>query len=117
LQEYQSDFSSSLSPLQPNGFENLGSSTLLGYDDTLITLKAYQLALKNDRTACLSCDMEKAFASMHGTNAYQGITGQISFNPGDNNPLQKEILLARFSENGALNVIQQNNCFQANSCS
>lgn len=102
LSEYQRTFQSRT--LTPN--------VILNYDAVQVFLHSYQLALATGTVSCLPCALENALQEMHGTQIWQGISGQIAFENGSTEPTDKIILL-NIIENGTTKTLDYRGCFLA----
>jgi len=108
LNEYTSQFGEN--PALLNGFSNLDTNTILAYDNTMVMLRAYQIAIQNKGTNDIRNALLNALGSMHGSQAFQGVSGQISFESGSGDPIKKQIIIASI-ENGIVKTKLRYNCF------
>jgi ABC-type branched-subunit amino acid transport system substrate-binding protein len=108
LNEYTSYFGSD--PRLLNGLSNLDTNTILAYDNTLVLLNAYQIAIQQKNTNDIENALVAALTTMHGTNAFQGVSGQISFEAGNGDPIRKQIIIASI-EGGTVVTKFRYNCF------
>jgi ABC-type branched-subunit amino acid transport system substrate-binding protein len=101
LSSYQSTF--------PSGVMN--TNVMLTYDAINVFLQGYQMALANGGTdTCLPCALQKAFHTMNGAQAWQGVSGQIAFDSRSTEPIDKVILI-NVIENGTTKTIDYRGCF------
>ncbi|MGI9060269.1 MAG: protein kinase domain-containing protein [Ktedonobacteraceae bacterium] len=96
------------------GYSRADSDVILSYDAMLTMLKASNIALATNKNFTGS-DLQKALLQIKGTNAVQGVSGQISFAPtGD--PVNKAIVVLYVDANGHIHLNSVQGCFLVGKC-
>ena len=89
-----------------------GPNVPLLYDAVNVLLEGYRMALANGGSdTCLPCAVQKALQSMNGTQAWQGVTGQIAFTDKSTEPVDK-VLLINVIQNRTTKTIASRGCFR-----
>jgi branched-chain amino acid transport system substrate-binding protein len=89
----------------------IGLGTMVTYDAVNVFLRGYQMVLASGGPSpCLSCALQQALQSMHGAQAWQGVSGQIAFDESSTEAIDKVISISHF-ENGTLKTIEYRGCF------
>jgi serine/threonine protein kinase len=86
------------------GFQRPSYSVMLSYDATLTMLTATSNALKGGKTQLTGQDLQLALSQLHGPDAVQGVSGQISFTNGSD-PDQKAVLVLMVSDQGFFQMV------------
>jgi serine/threonine protein kinase/ABC-type branched-subunit amino acid transport system substrate-binding protein len=87
------------------GFRRPSYNAMLSYDATLTMLTATSNALKSGKTTTGDI-LQQALSQIKGSNAVQGVSGQISFSNGSD-PDQKAVLVIMVSNNGFFQMVPQ----------
>ncbi len=96
----------------PYGYSRASSSTIVSYDALSVLLTAYQRALSQGQ------DLQVALKTITGTQAFQGVSGQISFSAGGN-PLNKVVVILSVDPHGDVKLASSQGiqgCFLINQC-
>jgi branched-chain amino acid transport system substrate-binding protein len=107
LQVQQLPFISTFTRSYRDTFESntIGPNTMLVYDAANVFLHGYQRATVNKSTnTCVPCALQSTFQSMNGSQAWQGVTGQIAFANGSTEPANKVVLIEEIG-NGVLKTV------------
>ena len=96
------------------GYTRADSDVILSYDAMITMLKASNIALATNKNFTGS-DLQKALLQIKGTNAVQGVSGQISFAPtGD--PVNKAIVVLYVDADGHIHLNSVQGCFLVGKC-
>jgi eukaryotic-like serine/threonine-protein kinase len=96
------------------GYTRADSDVILSYDAMITMLKASNIALATNKNFNGS-DLQKALLQIKGTNAVQGVSGQISFAPtGD--PINKAIVVLYVDADGHIHLNSVQGCFLVGKC-
>ena len=96
---------------QPYGYGRANSDTIVSYDALSVLLTAYQ-RLSQGQT------LQVALKELTGDQAFQGVSGQISFGT-DGNPLNKAVVLLSLRPDGDVQLASTSGiqgCFLINTC-
>ena len=89
------DYAGAFGPAKPGkspyGFTRADSGTMLAYDATFALLQASNLSLK-DRYPLTGNGIQQALTQLKGSNALQGVTGQLAFDE-NGNPIDKAVTI------------------------
>jgi ABC-type branched-subunit amino acid transport system substrate-binding protein len=97
----------------PYGYTRPDSDSILAYDAMLAVLTASKNILAKGKTSFTSIDLRHALAKIAGSQAVEGVSGLISFEP-DGDPVHKAIVVLSASPNGHFQVISVLGHFSAN---
>ncbi|HEY4034401.1 MAG TPA: ABC transporter substrate-binding protein [Ktedonobacteraceae bacterium] len=105
--EYSQAFQSAKPPSNPYGYTRADAPVMLTYDGLNVLLKGMQIAEQGQSTANITPgtmnitpdDLQQALTTISGPQAFQGITGQISFDS-NHDPTDKELLVLRGTPQG-----------------
>jgi len=97
------------------GFQRADGDTILSYDATLAMLTAVNNALTGTKTAITTNDLLLGIQAIKGTNALQGVSGQIAFGP-DSNPINKALVILRVVNGGFFTLVSVQPCFPVGQC-
>ena len=96
------------------GFSRPENDTVLAYDATTALLKGYQNALNAGTSTVTPNALQQGLAKITGGQAFQGVSGQISFGP-DGDPINKAVVILYVDSVGHIKMIPNNGiqgCFQ-----
>ncbi len=96
------------------GFTRAPADAILSYDAMLTILKASNIVLTKN-IGLSPDDLQKALQQITGSNAIQGVSGQISFGP-DNDPTNKAIVVLYVDSNGHIHLKSVEGCFLVSQC-
>jgi len=97
------------------GFQRADGDTILSYDATVAMLTAVNNALTGTKTAITTNDLLLGIQAIKGTNALQGVSGQIAFGP-DSNPINKALVILRVVNGGFFTLVSVQPCFPVGQC-
>jgi serine/threonine protein kinase len=83
----------------PYGYTRAGYNVVLSFDATLALLDAGKNALGTQTTGLTPVKLRTALATINGTRAIQGVSGQISFGT-DGNPIDKAVVTMHVAKGG-----------------
>jgi eukaryotic-like serine/threonine-protein kinase len=112
FQEYQTNFGTLKGP---TGFPIIDATVMLGYDALLTLLHGSQQVLSTKSTITAS-DLTQALKQITGSNAIQGNTGRIAFDPNGNQD-QRKIIFVEHIEGTNLVIDEKQGCLYGNNCS
>src|SRR5205823_854322 len=100
---------------QPYGYILPNSDTILSYDALSVLLTGYQNAISQSQ------DLQGAMRAITGTQTFQGVSGQISFDE-NGNPLNKVVVVLSFDPRRGVSLAPASKngiqgCFLVNQCS
>jgi serine/threonine protein kinase/ABC-type branched-subunit amino acid transport system substrate-binding protein len=98
------------------GFQRADGDTILSYDATVAMLTAANNALTGTKTAITPHDLLLGIQAIKGTNALQGVSGQIAFGS-DSNPINKSLVILRVINGGFFTLVSVQPCFPVGQCS
>ena len=90
----------------PYGFTRPSYNVMLGYDATLTLIKAAGNVVSSGKKAFSGEDIRQALLSINGSNAIQGVSGQVSLGQ-DGNPVDKVVLILYVDEQGYIHMENQ----------
>jgi ABC-type branched-subunit amino acid transport system substrate-binding protein len=79
----------------PYGYTRPTNHNALAYDAMLALLKASSLAVASGKTTVTPQDIQQGLTQIHGANAVQGVSGQISFDS-NGNAVNKAVVILYF---------------------
>jgi ABC-type branched-subunit amino acid transport system substrate-binding protein len=97
------------------GYTRADGDTILSYDATVAMLTAANNALTGTKTAITTNDLLLGIQAIKGTNAFQGVSGQIAFGP-DSNPINKALVILRVVNGGFFTLVSVQPCFPVGQC-
>ncbi len=97
------------------GFQRADGDTILSYDATVAMLTAVNNELTGTKTAITTSEMLHGIKAIQGSNALQGVSGQISFGP-DGNPVKKALVILRVVNGGFFTLVSVQPCFPVGQC-
>ncbi len=97
------------------GFQRADGDTILSYDATVAMLTAVNNELTGTKTAITLSDMLQGIKAISGSNALQGVSGQISFGS-DGNPVNKSLVILRVINGGFFTLVSVQPCFPVGKC-
>jgi eukaryotic-like serine/threonine-protein kinase len=89
--------------------------TILSYDATVAMLTAVNNELTGTKTAITMSNLLQGIKAIQGSNALQGVSGQISFGS-DGNPINKALVILRVVNGGFFTLISVQPCFPVGQC-
>jgi len=107
--EYANDF-------DPNrqhpgyGYTRPNATAILTYDAAVVLLHGCQMVLVNGKMALSPQELAQALPRISGSQAIQGVSGQIAFGP-DHDPVKKAIVVLRVDSAGFTQIISVQGCF------
>ena len=90
---------------------------MLAYDATLAMLQGVSNVLINGKMTLTPDDLRQGLTEIRGTQALQGVTGQISFSS-NGDPIQKAVLVL-YVDKGYIKVVANTGvqgCFRIGTC-
>jgi serine/threonine protein kinase/ABC-type branched-subunit amino acid transport system substrate-binding protein len=87
----------------PYGYTRPTNDAALSYDALLVLLKAYTLVVIAGKTTVTPQDIQQGLAQIHGTNAVQGVSGQISFDV-TGNAVAKAVVILYFDSEARIHM-------------
>jgi serine/threonine protein kinase/ABC-type branched-subunit amino acid transport system substrate-binding protein len=87
----------------PYGFTRPDNDTILAYDAMVALLKGCDIALSSGKQAIAPQDLRQALSTINGTNAFQGVSGQISFGA-NGDPIDKAIVVLYVDPQGHIKM-------------
>ncbi len=99
----------------PYGFRRADGDTILSYDALLVMLTASNNALTGTKTTMAPADLLQALTKVQGTQAIQGVSGQIAFDT-KGNPVNKAIVVLKVAPGGFFQMDSVQGCFQKGAC-
>jgi eukaryotic-like serine/threonine-protein kinase len=97
------------------GFQRADGDTILSYDATVTMLTAANNALTGTKTTITTHDLLLGIHAIKGTNALQGVSGQIAFGS-DSNPINKSLVILRVVNGGFFTLVSVQPCFPVGQC-
>jgi ABC-type branched-subunit amino acid transport system substrate-binding protein len=97
------------------GFQRADGDTILSYDATVAMLTAVNNELTGSKTTITMSDLLQGIKAIHGSNAIQGVSGQISFGS-DSNPINKSLVILRVVNGGFFTLESVQPCFPVGQC-
>jgi len=97
------------------GFQRADGDTILSYDATVAMLTAVNNELTGTKTAITTSEMLHGIKAIQGSNALQGVSGQISFGS-DGNPVKKALVILRVINGGFFTLVSVQPCFPVGQC-
>ncbi len=97
------------------GFQRADGDTILSYDATVAMLTAVNNALTGSKTAITTNEMLLGIKAIQGSNALQGVSGQIAFGS-DGNPVNKSLVILRVVNGGFFTLVSVQPCFPKGHC-
>jgi ABC-type branched-subunit amino acid transport system substrate-binding protein len=87
----------------PYGYSRPDSEVMLGFDATLALLEGCRIALIGGKKSISGDDLRHALTMITGSNAIQGVSGQIAFGP-DGNPIDKAVVVLGVTSEGFIQI-------------
>ncbi|MDQ2888287.1 MAG: ABC transporter substrate-binding protein [Chloroflexota bacterium] len=84
----------------PYGFTRAGYNVVLAYDATLALLNGSKNGLGGQMQGLTPDKLKTGLASITGSKAIQGASGQIAFDPNTGDPVNKVVLILAVSQDG-----------------
>ena len=117
--KFFSDYSAAYNPDNQHpggiyGYTRPPADAILSYDAVLTMLKATNIALTTN-IGLTPDNLQKALKQITGTNAVQGVSGQIAFGT-DNDPINKAIVVLYVDQDGHIHLNSVQGCFLVNQC-
>ena len=117
--KFFSDYSAAYNPDNQHpggiyGYTRPPADTILSYDAVLTMLKATNVALTTN-IGLTPDNLQKALKQITGTNAVQGVSGQIAFGT-DNDPINKAIVVLYVDQDGHIHLNSVQGCSLVNQC-
>jgi eukaryotic-like serine/threonine-protein kinase len=97
------------------GFARADGDVILSYDATTTMLTAAGNMLTGSKTSLTPADLLQGLQQIHGAQAIQGVSGQISIDS-QGNPTQKALVILRVAPQGFIQIDSVQGCFQVKSC-
>ncbi len=101
-------------PLGTYGYTRPDGDVMLSYDALMTVLHASNLALTSHKQIT-GADLQQALSRLNGSNAFQGVSGQIALGQ-DGNPINKAILVLYVDPQGHFQMDSVQGCFQVGKC-
>ena len=102
-------------PSPTYGFTRADGDTILSYDATVAMLTAVNNELTETKTSVTTSEMLQGIKAIQGSNALQGVSGQISFGS-DGNPINKSLVILRVVNGGFFTLVSVQPCFPKGQC-
>jgi ABC-type branched-subunit amino acid transport system substrate-binding protein len=83
---------------------------ILAYDAMRVLLQASQTAFADKQATLTGQDLQQALKNMTGTDAFQGVSGQIAFGQ-DGNPHDKTVVLLKVDKQGQASILGTSGTF------
>ncbi len=99
----------------PYGYTRADGDVILSYDAQKVMLTAVGNALTGSKTAITSSDLINALKKIQGSQAIQGVSGQISFDT-KGNPVKKAFVILKVASGGFFQQVSVEGCFQVGQC-
>ncbi len=96
------------------GYTRADGDVILSYDALMTLLHASNLALTSHKPIT-AADLQQALSHLNGSNAFQGVSGQIALGQ-DGNPINKAILVLFVDPKGHFQMDSVQGCFQVGKC-
>ena len=96
-------------------FARADGDVILSYDATTTMLTAAGNMLTGSKTSLTPADLLQGLQQIHGAQAIQGVSGQISIDS-QGNPTQKALVILRVAPQGFIQIDSVQGCFQVKSC-
>jgi ABC-type branched-subunit amino acid transport system substrate-binding protein len=87
----------------PYGYSRPDSEVMLAFDATLALLEGCRIVLTGGKKSISPDDLRHALTLITGSNAIQGVSGQIAFGP-DGNPINKAVVVLGVTQDGFIQV-------------
>ncbi len=97
------------------GYQRADGDAILSYDATVAMLTAVNNELTGSKTTITMSDLLQGIKAIKGSNAIQGVSGQISFGS-DSNPINKSIVILRVVNGGFFTLVSVQPCFPVGQC-
>ncbi len=103
--EYSQDFDprQQHAPGAAYGFTRTDNDVMLSYDATVALLKGADSVLSAGKQQVSPQDLQQALKKVNGSNAFQGVSGQIEFGP-DGDPVDKVIVVLYVDTEGRIHM-------------
>jgi len=112
FQDYSTDFNpDGQKPGGYYGYTRADDNAILSYDATQVILAGIQMVLtKNGQKLFTPQDLANALPQITGSQAVQGVSGQITFGP-DHDPVNKAVVLLYVDGGGHIQMKSVQGCF------
>ncbi|HET9919340.1 MAG TPA: bifunctional serine/threonine-protein kinase/ABC transporter substrate-binding protein [Ktedonobacteraceae bacterium] len=100
---------------QPYGYSRADNDAILSYDGMLAILNASKMALSGGKTTMTPDNLQQALSKLNGTNAFQGVSGQIALGP-DGNPINKAVVVLFVDSNDHIQLVSIAGTFRCQQC-
>lgn len=97
------------------GYTRADGDAILSYDATFSMLTAVNNALTGSKTAITSNDLLLGIKAIQGSQALQGVSGQIAFGS-DGNPINKALVILKVVDGGFFTLVSVQPCFPKGQC-
>jgi len=77
---------------------------MLSYDAIRVLLQASQTAFTLKKTSLTGQDLQQALTNITGSQAFQGVSGQIAFGQ-DGNPQDKAVVILKVNKQGKVDIL------------
>jgi serine/threonine protein kinase len=101
--EYPAAFNPNSVPNVSYGFTRADNDVILSYDATVALLSGCNAALNASKQGITPQDVQSALKSINGSNAFQGVSGQIAFGS-NGDPLDKAIVVLFVDATGHIHM-------------
>jgi hypothetical protein len=89
----------------PYRFTRADNDVITSYDTILAMLSACNMVLHAEKQSVVTpTGLQQALQQLNGTNAIQGVSGQIAFGPDDGNPINKAIIMLSVDPQGDIQM-------------
>ncbi len=97
-------------PTGSYGYTRADNNVILSYDAMSTLLNASNLVYSSGKQRFTPSDLQQALTQITGSQAWQGVSGRISFGP-DGNPSNKVVLVLHWDQNISIGLEQAYGCF------
>jgi eukaryotic-like serine/threonine-protein kinase len=97
------------------GYTRADGDTILSYDATYSMLTAVNNALTGTKTSITMNELLLGIKAIQGSQAIQGVSGQIAFGS-DGNPIKKSLVILKVVDGGFFTQVSVLPCFQKGQC-
>ncbi|HWS83902.1 MAG TPA: ABC transporter substrate-binding protein [Ktedonobacteraceae bacterium] len=88
----------------PYGFTRADNDVITSYDTILAMLSGCEMVLRSGKPSITPDDLNLELKQLNGTNAIQGVSGQIAFGPKNGNPINKAIIMLHVDSQGYIQM-------------
>ncbi|MGH2494690.1 MAG: protein kinase domain-containing protein [Ktedonobacteraceae bacterium] len=93
------------------GYSRADGDVILSYDAISVMLTAAQNMLTGSKTSLTPAELLQGLKKISGAQAFQGVSGQISFNS-QGNPVNKALVVLKVAPGGFIQIDSVQGCFQ-----